>query len=295
MNDIVLPLLLLCASVAPLAQAKKSGGGGPKLYSYRVLKSYPHDAQAFTQGLTCSTKPSCSTFYESTGLYGQTSIREVEVATGKVVRMQDKISSEHFGEGLVRWGDEFYLLTWRTNLVMVYDAQTWELKRKIRSPMKDGWGLAIGGTADEPEMLGTDSSHTLYFFKPSADGTTLEETRPRVTIHDGSRSVKWVNEIEVIQGELWGMIWQTECIARISPVDGAVLGWILMDGLTMRARRAAKTRMDVLNGIAYNPESGQIWVTGKLWPQLYEVEIREIAADGNGHERLQNARRRCIK
>jgi glutamine cyclotransferase len=278
-------LLLLCGARAQT----------PRLYSYKVIESHHHDARAFTQGLTCSAKPDCTTFYESTGIYGETSVREVERTTGKVVRMQDKISSEHFGEGLVRWGDEFYLLTWRTNLVLVYDAESWELKRKVRSPMKDGWGLAIGGTADRPEMLGTDSSATLYFFKPSADGTKLVETRPQLTIHDGSRSVKWVNEIEVIKGELWGMIWQTECIARIDPKDGSVLGWILMDGLTMRARRAAHTRMDVLNGIAYNADTDQIWVTGKLWPELYEVEIAEVPSQAIDRERLHSARQRCIK
>lgn len=277
--------------------------GAPKIYSYKVLEEFTHDEGAFLQGLACTEKPDCETFYESTGLYGKTSVREVERRTGKVLRQQSNIDKAHFGEGLVKFKDEFILLLWRTNLVLVFDAATMEFKREMRSPMTNGWGLTIGPRrtdGGEPELIGTDSTDVLYFMKPSSDGSKLVETR-RTQIHDGDRSVKWLNEIELIDvpgsgPEVWGMIWQTECILRVSPVDGAVLGYIHMDGLTRRARKSSTGRMDVLNGIAIDPDTSRIWVTGKKWPKLYEVSIIESPPDAADYqERLDRLRRQCIK
>ena len=150
--------------------------GSPKLFTYRVVHEYAHDQKAFTQGLECSKeKPGCETFYESTGLFGNTEVREVERETGTVLRRQSNIDRKWFGEGMVRWKDEFWLLTWRTNDALVFDSTSLDFKRQIKTPMTDGWGLTIN--TDTGEWIGTDSTETMYFMKPSADGNALEETR----------------------------------------------------------------------------------------------------------------------
>ena len=151
--------------------------GSPKLFTYRVVQAHHHDQGAFTQALECSKeKPGCETFYESTGLYGKTSVREVDRVTGKVVRQQANIAKKWFGEGMVRWNDEFWLLNWKTTTGQVFDATTLDVKREFTTPMRnDGWGLTIN--TDNGEWIGTDSSEVMYFMKPSADGSKLEELR----------------------------------------------------------------------------------------------------------------------
>jgi hypothetical protein len=150
--------------------------GSPKLFTYRVVEEHPHDQNAFTQGLECGKdKPGCETFYESTGLYGKTEVREVERETGKVLRRQSAIDRKWFGEGMVRYQDEFWLLTWKTNDALVFDSTSLDFKRQIKTPMTDGWGLTIN--TDSGDWIGTDSTDVMYFMKPSADGTALEETR----------------------------------------------------------------------------------------------------------------------
>lgn len=162
------------AVAAPIPPPGKKGS--PKLFTYHIIQEYSHDHKAFTQGLECSKeKPDCETFYESTGLYGHTEVREVERVTGTVLRRQSNIDKKWFGEGMVRWEDEFWLLTWRTNDGLVFDAKSLDFKRQFKTPMSDGWGLTIN--TDTGEWIGTDSSDTMYFMKPSPDGSVLEETR----------------------------------------------------------------------------------------------------------------------
>ena len=149
--------------------------------------------------------------------------------------------------------------------------------------------------ADDGTIIGTDSSTKLFSMAVDPESKDLVEKRT-ATIRDGKREVKWLNEIEWIEGEVWGNIWQTECIARVLPADGTVVGWILMDGLTRKARKGAAksvaSGMDVLNGIAWESEEGRLFLTGKKWPKVYEVELVEI---DNTEDQLRKVRKKCIK
>jgi glutamine cyclotransferase len=162
------------AAAPPIPPPGKKGS--PKLFTYHVVQEHAHDQKAFTQGLECSKeKPGCETFYESTGLYGHTEVREVERETGTVLRRQSNIEKKWFGEGMVRSDDEFWLLTWKTNDGLVFDSKSLDFKRQFKTPMTDGWGLTIN--TDNGEWIGTDSTETMYFMKPSSDGSALEEIR----------------------------------------------------------------------------------------------------------------------
>lgn len=228
----------------------------PQLCGYDVIEAYPHDSQAFTQGLIYHQ----GELYESTGLRGQSSLRRVELATGKVLQRHD-LSDRYFAEGMTLWQDSLIQLTWVSKTGLVYDRQTFKQTGTFTYPTQ-GWGL----THDGRELIMSDGSDTLYFLDPQ----TFKETR-RIKVSDRNRSIDKLNELEYVKGEIFANVWMSDRIARISPQTGAVLGWIdltgIIDPLPLPKQDA------VLNGIAYDETEDRLFVTGKLWSKLFEIEV----------------------
>jgi glutamine cyclotransferase len=233
---------------------QRSGGQVPT-YGYQVVRSYPHDRAAFTQGLIFRD----GVFYEGTGLNGRSGIRKVKVETGEVLQVKP-LSGEYFGEGITDWQGQIVQITWQSEVGFVYDINTFE-QTKRWTYQGEGWGL----THDDARIIMSDGSSQLRFLDPS----TLKETG-RITVRDGNGPVERLNELEYVKGEIFANVWQTERIARISPKDGRVTGWIDLSGLLTQAERAGT---DVLNGIAYDAAGDRLFVTGKLWPRVFEIRI----------------------
>lgn len=247
------------AQASPLAviatETPAATVGQPPVYTYEVINAYPHDPEAFTQGLVFDGE----TLYEGTGLYGRSSLRRVDLASGQVLQ-QVALEPDYFGEGITVWGDRIIQLTWQSRRGFVYDKTTFERLSDFTYPT-EGWGI----THDGRRLIMSDGSATLYLWNP-ATFTPVDS----VDVYDISGPVVRLNELEYINGEVWANIWQTDRIARIDPVTGQVLGWIDLAGLLTPEERAAS---DVLNGIAYMPESDRLFVTGKLWPKLFEIRV----------------------
>ena len=224
---------------------------------YTVVRSYPHDARAFTQGIEFHD----GVLYEGTGLNGQSSLRRVELATGKVLQ-QVAVSPEYFGEGITTWGQTILQLTWQSQIGFVYDRATFKQLRTFRYT-GEGWGLTHNAT----ELIMSDGSASLRFLDPN----TMTEKR-RLLVTDAGIVIRDLNELEWVNGEIYANVWQTNFIARISPANGHVLGWIDLTGLLSPQERNAA---DVLNGISYDTASRRLFVTGKLWPKLFEIRIEE--------------------
>jgi glutamine cyclotransferase len=224
---------------------------------YEVVHVYPHDAKAFTQGLIYVD----GHLYESTGLEGRSSLRMVDLTTGQVLQKHD-VPAEYFAEGLTDWGSNLIQLTWRANKGFVYDRFSFSLVRSF--PYKgEGWGL----THDATQLIMSDGTAYLRFLDPK---TFRETGRVRVTDEAG-RGVESLNELEYIHGEIYANIWQTDKIARISPRTGKVVGWIDLSGII--DKQELKGEGAVLNGIAYDSRGDRIFVTGKLWPKLFEIRV----------------------
>jgi glutamine cyclotransferase len=255
-------ILLLMAAIGFLP-AQRAGEPVPT-YGYRVVHSYPHDPAAFTQGLLVRN----GFFYEGTGMNGQSGVRKVKIETGEVLQAQP-LSSEYFGEGITDWKGSLIQITWRSEVGFVYDLNTFERKRTF-SYTGEGWGL----THDESRIIMSDGSAQLRFLDPE----TLKETG-RITVRDASGPVLNLNELEYVKGEIYANVWQTERVARISPKDGRVTGWIDLKGLLSPAER---TRTDVLNGIAYDAAGDRLFVTGKWWPRVFEITLVPPAAARGG-------------
>lgn len=226
------------------------------VYGYRVLQSYPHDRAAFTQGLVYQD----GVLYESTGLYGRSSLRTVELKTGKVLR-QVPVAAEYFAEGLALVDTRLIQLTWQSHIGFVYAKDTFEQTGTFDYPT-EGWGLAYDGT----RLIMSDGTSTLHMLDPQ----TLKELDQLQVTADGE-PVMMLNELEMVDGELWANIWQTDRIARIDLEDGQVIGWIDLSGLLTDEDRSEP--VDVLNGIAYDASSKSLYVTGKLWPRLFQIEL----------------------
>jgi glutamine cyclotransferase len=224
--------------------------------TYRIVHAYPHDEHAFTQGLVYLD----GHLYESTGIQGQSTLREEDLETGRIVRMQLD-SDRYFGEGLTDWKNTLIQLTWQSHIALVYDRATFRLLRTFHYD-GEGWGL----THDSSSLILSDGTATLRFFDPD----TFRELR-RITVKDRGKSVTQLNELEFIHGEIYANVWHTNRIARISPVNGRVLGWIDFKGLMPRDQLASDEA--VLNGIAYDSQHNRLFVTGKLWPKIFEIAI----------------------
>jgi len=248
---------LLLASLLPAALLPAAVHAAVPTYGYTVVRSYPHDTQAFTEGLLYRD----GFLYESTGLNGKSSIRKVDLASGKVLQSKD-IPPQYFGEGLTVWGDTLVGLTWQTQTGFVFDLKTFAFKSQFSYP-GEGWGLTHNGK----ELIMSDGTATLRFLDPK---TFLELRRVKVTA-DGI-AVDQLNELEVVEGEIFANIWHTNTIARIDPATGKITGWIDFGKLYPGAGKG-RNGEDVMNGIAYDAEKKRLFVTGKLWPKIYEVKI----------------------
>lgn len=225
-------------------------------YTYTVVNSYPHDPQAFTQGLIYVD----GVLYEGTGLNGRSSLRRVHLETGEVQEIVD-LDQQYFGEGIALFGDRIIQLTWQSNVAFVYDAQSFERLGEFAYPT-EGWGL----THDDTQLIMSDGTANLYFRDPE----TFAEIG-RVEVRDATGPVVRLNELEYINGEVYANVWQTDRIARIDPQTGRVTGWIDLTGLLSAADRTPD--VDVLNGIAYDAANDRLFVTGKLWPRLFEIDL----------------------
>ncbi|NOK63460.1 MAG: glutaminyl-peptide cyclotransferase [Chloroflexi bacterium AL-N10] len=228
-------------------------------YTYNVLNTYPHDPGAFTQGLIYEQ----GTLYEGTGLYGESSLRRVDLTTGEVSQ-QHNLDEEYFGEGITIYGDRIVQLTWQENTGFVYNKDSFELICTFEYPT-EGWGI----THDGKRLIVSDGTSTLYFWDPH----TLAEIG-RITVSDSGTAIDRINELEYIGGEIYANIWQTDQIVRIDPQTGQVRGWIDLTSLLPDEDHTQTT--DVLNGIAYDAENDRLFVTGKLWPKLFEIELAAI-------------------
>jgi glutamine cyclotransferase len=226
-------------------------------YGYQVINTYPHDPTAFTQGLIYQD----DIFYEGTGLVGQSTLRKVDPETGEVQQRYD-LSHDFFGEGITIFGDKLYQLTWQSHVGFVYDKDSFELLQTFSYPT-EGWGL----THDGERLIMSDGTANLYFWDPE----TLQEI-DRVEVRDQQgQPITQLNELEYIEGEVYANVWRTDQIVRINPDTGQVLGWITLSGLLSTADLAQP--VDVLNGIAYDAETERLFITGKWWPKLFEIEL----------------------
>ncbi len=231
--------------------------GATPEYRLQVVHVYPHDPTSFTQGLEYHA----GVLYEGTGLEGHSRLRVENLATGKVIR-QIAINPGFFGEGISVLGGRVYQLTWLGGRGFIYDAATLRRLREFNYPGQ-GWGL----TNDGKHLYMSDGTAGIRVWDP----VSLRELR-RIEVHDGERQIDMLNELEWVRGEIWANVWMTDRIARISPDDGRVLGWIDAAGLWKAGERTSPDA--VLNGIAYDSKHDRLFVTGKLWPKIFEVRVR---------------------
>lgn len=231
----------------------------PVTYRYKVVKSYPHDRRAYTQGLVYDE----GYFYEGTGQQGQSTLRKVEVETGKVIS-EVNLDGSLFGEGVALLDDRIYQLTWTTKVGFVYDKKTLNQLNKIYYQTQ-GWGL----TTMDNKLVMSDGTNVIRFL--DADFNVLSS----VEVWDNKGIVDNLNELEMIEGEIWANIWQTDHIARIDPMSGKVLGYVELANILPREDRSQET--DVLNGIAWDAANKRLFVTGKYWPRLFEITVTASA------------------
>src|SRR5262245_19925611 len=246
----------LAGVVVPVVEGMHRQRASAPVAGYEVVKVFPHDPEAFTQGLVYLD----GVLYEGTGLNGRSSIRRVRLDNGEVLKIQP-IDQQYFGEGIAIWGDSLFELTWKHGLGFIYDRTSFERKGTF-SYDGEGWGL----TTDGSRIIMSDGTAFLRFLDPA----TRKETG-RIQVRDGATPIDRLNELEFVKGEILANVWMTDRIARISPKTGAVTGWIDLHGL-LDPRDAAQGA-DVLNGIAYDAAGDRLFVTGKLWPKLFEIRI----------------------
>ncbi len=228
------------------------------ILKYEVINIFPHDSNAFTQGLVWKD----GFLYEGTGLYGSSSLRKVDFKTGKVLQ-QYNLPEDVFGEGITIFDDKIYQLTWREQTGFIYDLNTFQLLETF-SYTHEGWGM----THDMEYLIISDGTPTLYFMDPF----TLEEVK-RIDVHHQQAPLKHINELEYIKGKIYANIWQTDQIAIIDPQSGKIIAWLDLSGILNP--EDINQAIDVLNGIAYESESDMLFVTGKLWPKIFQIKIIE--------------------
>jgi glutamine cyclotransferase len=248
----------LVFAVMPVAAAAQSPqtSGHPKEYTFEVVNRFPHDADAFTQGFAYHS----GYFYEGTGRNGKSSLRQVRPETGEIIRRVD-LPQEFFGEGITILGGKIFQLTWLAHMGFIYDLNTF---RKLGSFTYDGegWGLATDG-------------HDLFLSNGSSEIRVLDPAtfrlKRRIKVRDGRMAVEQLNELEFVEGEIYANVWHSDRIARISPETGEVVGWINLNGLPGPFYHLEAEA--VLNGIAYDPERRRLFITGKLWPMIFEIRV----------------------
>lgn len=247
----LLRFILLCAILLlPVSCEAKV-----RNYRPQVVASYPHDPSSYTQGLFFHD----GKMYESTGQYGESTMRIVDLATGKALKRLD-FDRKYFVEGSVILDGKLYILTWTNKLVFVYDAETMEYERTLAYP-REGWGL----TTDGKQLIASDGSSRLYFMDADL------KVRRTVTVKLNDRPIRYLNELEYIDGKIWANVYTSDLILIIDPSDGRVEATVDCTGLLPKQYQTRHT--DVLNGIAYNPADGKIYLTGKNWKRLFEVTL----------------------
>jgi len=233
--------------------------GSIPAYGYTVVNSFPHDIQAYTQGLQFVD----GVFYEGTGLEGRSSLRKVEIESGAVLQQHD-LEAQYFGEGIVVIDDHIWQLTWQSQVAFLYDRESFAEIKRVTYPT-EGWGLTYDGT----RLIMSDGSSTLFFREPES----FDEIG-RVDVTYRGQPVLRLNELEYINGEVWANIYQTNYIVRINPATGEVTSFVDLEGLL--ANETLTSPVDVLNGIAFDAETNRLFVTGKLWPKIYEITLQQV-------------------
>jgi glutaminyl-peptide cyclotransferase len=246
-------LLLPLAACLALVSCQKPQ---PDTLSYQIVAVREHDGGAYTQGLQLAN----GRLFESTGQYGESTVRELDPATGKVLRKRP-LAKTVFGEGLTVLGNELWVLTWKENTAYVLEPETFKPIR-THTYKGEGWGL----TNDGKQLIMSDGGSELKFMSPK--DFTITKT---LEVKDGTSPVRMLNELEWIDGEIFANIYLTDKIARISPESGQVTGWLDLKGL--RNQLVKPGRAEVLNGIAHDPKTGHLLVTGKNWPQMFEIKL----------------------
>lgn len=239
-----------------LSPADSASSGHTPEFTYRIVNTYPHDPEAFTQGLEMAD----GVFYEGTGRFGQSSLRRVDPVSGRVLKIQ-RLQDNLFGEGITLWGDRIIQLTWRSGTGLVHDRKTFEILKEFYYP-GEGWGL----THDDRHLIMSDGTA----FLRELDPVTFREVR-RFEVTDQGVPVSNLNELEYVNGRIMANIWTRDRIAIIDPGTGQVTGWLDLAGLKHRLNPGGP--VDVLNGIAYDGKTGRLFVTGKLWPRIFEIEM----------------------
>ena len=257
-QEALLPGLPTVSERVPDADSTRKAAAAPPVVGYEVIQSYPHDPRAWTEGLIFVD----GVLYEGTGPeHGPATLSKLELATGAVLQ-RCALPLDFYGEGVTIFGDAIYQLTWQSHLGFVYDKASFAFRRAWSYPT-EGWGL----THDDTRLIMSDGTSTLHFLNPE----TLAETG-RIDAYDEHGPVIRLNELEYIHGEIYANVWLTDRIARIDPRSGQVLGWIDLSGLLGAEDRVQPVAE--LNGIAYDAERDRLFVTGKLWPKLFEIRLK---------------------
>ena len=271
---IFISISLACGGVANTPKPNINVNAKPQpsavpVYGYEVVKSYPHDPKAFTEGLFFYN----GFLYESTGEKGASSLRKVELETGKVVQKWD-MPREDFGEGIAMIGDKIYQLTWQQGLGRVFNAKDFKLLKEF-SYQGDGWGMTTDGT----NLFLTQSTHVIKVMDPE----TFKTVKTIPVMREDGKPLMQINELEWIKGEIWANVWHSEeadilgkpnYIARIDPNSGKLLGWINLAGISPDDQGGRDQGENTLNGIAYDAANDRVFVTGKNWKKLYEIKLR---------------------
>ena len=229
------------------------------VYSYRIVQTYPHDKNAYTQGLVFEN----GALYEGTGRHGRSEVRKLALKNGEVL-MSTKLPRRFFGEGITIYNKKLIQLTWKSRVGFVYDKENFKLINMFYYPT-EGWGI----THDGSRLIMSDGTSKLYFLNRNSF-----EIVGSINVQEQGISIEMLNELEYINGEIWANVWQTDRIVRISPKTGQVTGWINLKGLLNK--KYPREPVDVLNGIAYDHENDRLFVTGKLWPKLFQIELLPI-------------------
>ncbi len=228
-------------------------------YTFKIVNIFPHDNNAYTQGLAFQN----GVLYEGTGLRGDSSLRRVELKSGKVLKILN-LPDYIFGEGITIYKDKIFQLTWESKVGFVYDKDSFTLLQKFGYSTQ-GWGLASNGE----RLVMSDGSSNIYFLDPE----TLRNIG-QVQVLDENGPVEKLNELEYVKGEIFANVWKTDRIVRINPDSGKVTGWVELEGLFVQ--EGPMKPVDVLNGIAYDSKKDRLFVTGKLWPKLFEIKLIRI-------------------
>ncbi len=246
-------ILAFSAAILLLAANQWQTPNAPTKYTYQITKTFPHDTTAYTEGLIFNG----GEIYESTGEYGTSYLRRTDLQSGRVLQ-QYNLTGDLYGEGLTQVDGTLVQLTWLNNIGFIYDKQTFALLDNF-SVSTEGWGLTYNGN----QLIMSDGTSKLHFLDPGTHAVTGQ-----VTVKDGDTEITKINELEYVKGDIYANIWQTTKIAIINPQTGQVKGWIDLSGLYQ-----SQGVNDVLNGIAYDAQTGRLFVTGKNWPNLYEIEL----------------------